>query len=525
MRKRVLYSNKARAKILDGVNKITDAVVTTLGPSGRNVLIADSIVIDYAERNLPIHITKDGVTVAKSFEVDDRFESAGVTMAKECADKTVLQCGDGTTTSILFFRAIVKKGVELIDGGANPMEIKKGIDKAVEYVVSELEKMAIPIKGDLERIRQIATVSANNDSEIGDWIAKAFEKIGDYGVIDLDASKGTKTEIKLVDGYKWNNGWISPYFITNTEKKTVEYNDPLILLYEKRITHHKQIMTAVQIAQQAGRPLLIICEDADEEGLAFLAKNNIAKTAIVCAVKSPAFGDERRTEMEDLAILTHATYISSTKGILIEKVTSKHFGNAKKVIVSKDETVIIGGDANTVELENLMNELRMNLAQAKNEDEKAPIEKRIAKLTGSVAVIEVGAATETEMKEKLDRFDDAVRATKAAIAEGFVPGGGTAFLNVPQKSDSIGWDIVMGIMEEPLRQICKNAGVNSDDILIDVNSRSDNFGYNAKTDVVEDLILAGIIDPVKVLRCALQNAASSAGMILTSEVLIVDFLN
>lgn len=525
-----MYGAEARAKVLDGVNKIADAVVTTLGPSGRNVLISESVVVDYGERNLPTHVTKDGYTVTKAFEVDDRFESTGVMAAKECAQKTVDQAGDGTTTTVLLLRAIISRGVELINAGANPMEIKRGIDKAVEYVVEELKKMAIPIKGDITRIRQIATVSANNDSEIGDWIAKAFEKIGDEGVIDLEASTGVNTEIKLADGYKWGNGWVSPYFINNKEKQIVEFADPLILLYEKRIVHHTQIQKALVAAKELGRPLLIICEDADEEGLAFLSINNMQGNIRVCVVKSPAFGEARRLEMEDLSVLTGATYISDSKGVGIKDVNGKHFGQAKKAIISKEETVIIGGNSDPAKLEDLLNELRMNLAQAKNEDEKAPIEKRIAKITGGVAVIQVGAATETEMKEKLDRFDDAVRATKAAIAEGFVPGAGTAFLKISPKIDSAGWGIITSVLSEPLRQICINAGVDSEDIIKQVlkelgNIGGNNFGYNAKSDLIEDLVVSGIIDPVKVLRCALQNAASSAGMILTSEVLIVDFLN
>jgi len=536
MRKKVLYGKDARKMVLDGLNKIADAVCVTLGPSGRNVLISQSLVIDYDTRCLPIEVSKDGFKVTQRFEVEDPFEKVGVMMAKECAEKTVLQAGDGTSTTVLLLRAIVSKGVELVDAGANPMDLKRGIDKAVEYVVEELKKMATPIKGNIERIRQIATVSANNDPEIGDWIAKAFEKIGDEGVIDLEPSTGVSTEIKLSDGYKWSNGWISPYFVNKPEKQICEFDNPLILLYEKRINHHTQVKTVMEAAIKKGRPVLIVCEDADSEGLSFLALNNVQKAIQVCVVKAPAFGNDRRLEMEDLAILTGGTYISDTKGVAIKDAGSPHFGQARKVVVTKEETIIIGGVSDKGAVENLLNELRMNLAQAKNEDEKAPIEKRIAKITGGVAVIQVGAATETEMKEKLDRFDDSVRAVKSAIAEGFVAGGGTAFRNcrvfdLVRKSLSKdgavdGMAIINEVMNEPLIQICKNSGVNSEEISKNL-SLVENMekGYNAKTGKICDLIESGIIDPVKVLRCALQNAASSAGMILTSEVLIVDYLN
>jgi len=526
MNKKVLYGKEARAAVLAGVNKIADAVVQTLGPSGRNVLISESVVVDYSTRNLPINVTKDGYRTTQAFQLQDPFQSVGSTMVKEAAQKTVNQAGDGTSTTVFLLRAIVSKGIELIDEGANPMELKRGIDKAVEYVVGELKKMAVPIKGNIDRIRQIATVSANNDPEIGDWIAKAFEKIGDDGIVDLEASTGVSTEIKISDGYKWNNGWISPYFINKPEKQICEFDDPLILLYEKAVTHHSQIESALIAAGRQNRPLLIICEDARDEGLAFLAMNTVQNKIRCCVVKSPAFGNDRRVEMEDIAILTGATYISDTKGVDIKKADNPQFGQAKKVIVTKDETVIIGGVSGEGEVADLLNELRMNLAQAKNEDERAPIEKRIAKITGGVAVIQVGAATETEMKEKLDRFDDSVRAVKAAISEGFVAGAGTAFLRITAPDSATKNELVLfDAIHSPLLQICQNAGVDPLGTVSRVFSASGNIGYNAKTDKIEDLVESGIIDPVKVLRCALQNAASSAGMILTSEVLIVDYLN
>lgn len=523
MLKKTLYGTDARAKVLDGVRKISKAVKATLGPSGRNVLISQSAVIDYGVHNLPIEVSKDGYRVTQRFDLDDPFEKAGVLLVKEAAQKSVDQSGDGTTTTVLLLEAIVERGVKLIDGGANPMELKRGIDKAVEYVVGRLAEMATPIKGNVERIRQIATVSANNDSEIGNWIANAFEKIGDEGVIDLEPSKSVNTEIKIADGYKWSNGWISPYFINNKEKQITEFIDPLILLYDKRITHHTQIQKALEIAMGKGSPILIVCEDADDQGLAFLAMNSLQGRVRCCVVKAPAFGEDRRTEMEDLSVLTSGVFFSDTRGLDIKKVDEKQLGKAKKVIVTKDETIIIGGSANKAALENQLNELRMNLAQAKNEDEKSPIEKRIARLTGGVAVIHVGAATETEMKERLDRFDDSVRAVKAAISEGFLAGGATGFIRCihpSPSSDSV--KLINEVLLEPLSQICKNAGVNDVVIVEKVLASENSVGYNAKTDAIEDLIDSGIIDPKKVLRCALQNAASAASMILTSEVLICD---
>lgn len=558
MNKKTLYGSEARAKILEGVQKISKAVKATLGPLGRNVMISQSMIIDYGVHALPIHVSKDGFTVARSFELnDDPFAQAGVLMVKEAINKTVLEAGDGTTTCCVLVEAIATEGIKLVDEGANPMDVKRGIDKAVEYVVEQLKKMAVPIKGNVERIRQIATISANNDPEIGNWIAQAFERIGDEGVIDIEASKGMTTEIKISDGYKFNRSWVSPLFINNKEKQICEFNDALILLYDKRVIHHTQVQRALELSMQFGKPLLIICEDSTEEGLAFLAMNNMQGRVKCCVVKSPSFGEDQRMEMEDLAILTGGTYISDLHGVNIKEIEFENFGQAKKIIVTKDETIIIGGNSEKEKLDDLLNELRMNLAEAKTEDEKFPIEKRIAKLTGGVAVIQVGAATETELKEKLDRYDDAVRATKAAISAGYVPGAGTAFIRAtiqggiaidleaikgvdPEEiiktynrtgillggASEIGipnaTSILYSILQEPLRQICRNAGVESDEIVEQVLHSDGDVGYNAKTNKIENLVENGIIDPTKVLICALINAASSAGMILTCEALIAD---
>ena len=533
MNKKTLYGSEARAKVLEGVKKISAAVKVTLGGAGRNVLIAQSAVIDYGVHNLPIEVSKDGYRVTQRFDLDDPFEKVGVLMIKEAAQKTVDQAGDATTSTVVLAEAIITEGIKLIDAGMNPMELKKGIDKGVECVVEELRKSSVAIKGDIEKIRQIATVSANNDEEIGNLIADAFSKIGDEGVIDIEASRSVNTEIKISDGYKFDKGWVSPLFINNKEKQICEFIDPLILLYEKRVTHHTQVERALTLAMQKGKPILIICEDADEEGLAFLAMNTIQKRIQCCVVKSPSFGDLRREEMEDIATLTGGTYISDSKGVGVKEIEIENFGSAKKVIISKEETVIIGGNADAESFTDLINELRMNLTQAKNEDEKFPIEKRIARLTGGVAVIQVGAATETAMKEKLDRVDDAVRATKAAIAEGYVVGGGIALLRInpltkvePNETEGFraGVKLIISILSEPFKQICVNAGADKDKCLENVLRGTYNDGYNAKTGKIEDLLKAGIIDPVKALRCALQNAASSATMILTSEAMIVDTL-
>jgi chaperonin GroEL len=520
MLKKTLYGPEARARILEGVNKITKAVAVTLGPKGRNCVIANSAVVDYGVHSFPPVVTKDGVTVAKAFDTEDPFEKVGVMMVKEAAQKTVDQAGDGTTTCCVFVNAIVSEGMKAIDNGANPIEVKRSIDKGVEYVVSKLKEMAVPVKGNIETIRQIATISANNDEEIGNWIAEAFEKIGEEGVIGIEASKGLATILKIAGGYKFDRGWVSPYFVNNKDKQVCEFENPLILLYDKRVTHHTQIQRALEISMSKGQPILIICEDASEEGLAFLAMNVIQGRVQCCVTKAPSFGELQRQEMEDIALLTGADYISDIRGKGIKEVKAENLGTARKVIVSKDETIIVDGAGNKEQVKEFLNELRMNLAQAKTEEEKFPIEKRIARLTGNVAVIQVGAATETEMKEKLDRFDDSVRATKAAISEGFVPGGGTAFFRVGESSDGI----INSVLSIPLQQICTNAGIDPKTIIDQVTVAKGSIGYNAKTETIEDLIKTGVIDPVKVLRCALQNAASSAGMILTCESMIVDTL-
>lgn len=562
MIKSVLFGKESRDKILAGVQKITKAVSCTMGAAGKTVLIGESVYGNDGLVHLPTKISKDGYTVARHFSLPDPEEHRGAMMIIEAATKTVEQAGDSTTCTCVLAESLITNGMKLIDDGANSQELKKGMDSALEVVIAELNKMSTPIKGDIEKIRQIASVSSNNDKSIGDLIAEAFSKIGDEGVIDIEASQGLKTEIKITDGYKFDRGWISQLFVTNRAKETCEFLNPLILLYQNRINHHTQVEKAIAIAIQQQRPLLIISEDCVDEGLAYLAINNHRKTIVVCAVKSP-FGQNKNEDMEDIALLTGGDYVGDIRGIDIKEVELENLGQAEKVIVSKNETVIIKGNKNETKVDDLINDLRMNLTKAKTEDEKYPIEKRISKLMGKSAVIVVGAATETELNEKIDRVDDAVRSTKAAISEGFVAGGGTAFLisslrpsgyavdigrvSIPDrefnkedgkikwdKSDKLpegvtkisnrfglGEDLLAKALWEPFLQICENAGIDGLPILKIVLNKEQNIGYNVLTGKIEDMVESGIIDSTKALRCALINAVSVAGMVLTSECSII----
>lgn len=526
MQKQILYGKESRAKILQGVQKITNAVRVTMGAAGKCVLIGDAAYHDGFIYHLPTAVTKDGWTVTKHFELQDAVENRGAMMIKEAATRTMMEAGDSTTATCVLAESLITNGMKLIDEGANSQEIKKGMDKALAYVVEELKKISIPVKGDIERIRQIATVSANNDSSIGDLIAEAYSKIGDEGVIDIEASKGVDTEIKVFDGYKFDKGWASPLFITNKANGTAEYENPFILLYDKKIIHHTQLEAALKIALSHSRPLVIICDDAAEEGLAFLAMN-ISRQGLQCVVaKAPDFGDIRRDNMEDLALITGGDYVSDVRGLDIKKVQLSNFGQAKKVIVSKDDTVIIIDNKGSVELQKHVDNLRAILADAVTQEEKAPIEKRIARLTSGIATIKVGAATETELSEKIDRVDDAVRATKAAISEGFVAGGGTAFLRILYpENQRINFpsyeEFLFPTLSKPFLQICENAGIDGGEIIGRLMLTKGNIGYNALTGEITDMVEAGIIDSTKALRCALTNAVSVAGMVLTSECSII----
>lgn len=541
MNKTILFGTEARKKINNGVNVIADAVAVTLGATGRNVLISRNEVIDYGVASLPVKVTKDGVTVARNVQLPDLIENIGATMMKEASEKTMLQCGDGTTTTIVLARAFVNEGQKLIDKGANPMALKASIDKAVSYAVDNLRGMSIPVDGDVEKIRQIATVSANNDPSIGDLVAQAFQKIGKDGIINIEEAKSVNTDVKIIDGFELKTGYISPFFITDRAKNTCELIEPNVLLYEKTIDNLRKIEGVLQQSIETRRPLLIICEDAIGDALATLIMNHIEKRIPpVCVVRCPYFTDNRHEVMEDIAACTGATYLTDSKGVGIDRATLDHLGAAKKVVISKDSTVIIGGYKDEDTHEALLNDLQMNKAQAQGEEEKEAVERRIARLKGGIAIIHVGGPTETEMKERVDRVDDAVRAAKSASEEGYVAGGGTVFLRLLNKLNSGQWNenndgytVLSKVLEKPIRQMFFNAGYNANsdsmiamESMIDrIKTLGDDTGFNAKTGELEDLMKAGIIDPVKVLRCSLQNAASVAGMILTSQCIICDTLN
>lgn len=528
MNKTVLFGKEARDKVLEGVKKIAAAVKVTLGASGKCVLISNSFHQDYELHQLPIQVTKDGYTVTKNFNLSDPIENVGSKMVKEAAQKTVDMVGDGTTTTTILAEAIIEHGIKAIENGANSQQLKKSIDKCVEYVVEQLKKMAIPVSGDVEKIKQIATVSANNDAEIGQLIADAFAKIGEDGIIDIQESKSPITEIKIADGFKFDKGWLQPYFITNRAKAECELIDPYILLYDNPISKIETIAPILQQVVQQNKPILIVCEDMDSAALALVTMNVAQGKLKACVVKCPSFNNSKKETMEDLAIVSRGTYISDQKGISLENAKLSHLGRAKKVIVSKDTTIIIDGEKDQEQFDELYANLKMNIIDSKDDAEKQRIEKRIARLKGGVAVISVGGATETEMGERRDRVDDAVRATKAAVEEGYVAGGGISLIRAVKNittemyNKESGYSILIPSLEAPLRQICINAGVDDSKIVAQIAEFGDDIGYNAKTDTIENLIESGIIDPIKALRCSLINAASVAGMVLTSECLIVD---
>lgn len=526
---KVLFKKEARDAVKEGVNKAADAVKVTLGAMGRNVIFSKAIQTQQGIQFWPARATKDGVTVLQNFALSDRIEDIGAGIVREASQKTADIVGDGTTTSAIFVQAIVNAGLKLVDEGCNPMELKKGIDAAVEYVVSELKKIAIPVGEDNDDIKHIATVSANNDEAIGKLIADAYKQIGKDGMISIEDAKFGETEIKIIDGFKIPQGYVSPYFMTNRGKGIAELSNPVILFFEKSIQQMQPLIPILEKAMQQQSPLVIFCEDLEGEAFSTLAVNVADKKISACVIKSPYHGEYLIDAMQDMALLTGGTFISAQMAVPLQAVTLQLCGKASKVIVSKDSTMIIGGRGDKEKIDSLIVSLKEKQKEAKDDFEQRYLEQRIAKLTGGVAVLYVGAATETEAKEKKDRCDDSVRATKAAIEEGFVPGGGTAFLkiNIPLKgkndSQQKGIDLIQQILQEPLTQICNNAGIDDvTGIITKVKAKKLNIGYNALTEQVEDLVKAGIIDPVKVLRCSLQNAASSAGMILTTECLNVD---
>jgi chaperonin GroEL len=521
MAKDIKYSQKAREAILRGVDTLADAVKVTLGPRGRNVVLEKSF-------GSPT-ITKDGVTVAKEIELEDKFENMGAQMVKEVASKTSDVAGDGTTTATVLAQAIYKEGSKLVAAGVNPMAIKRGIEKAVEAVVEELKKLSKPTK-DQEEIAQVGTISANNDTTIGNIIAEAMNKVGKEGVITVEEAKSMETTLEIVEGMQFDRGYTSPYFVTDPEKMTVNLSNPYILLNEKKISGMKDLIPILEQIARMGKPLLIIAEDVEGEALATLVVNKLRGTLQVCAVKAPGFGDRRKAMLEDIAILTGGKVISEDLGLKLENVTLNDLGTAKTVTIDKDNTTIVDGGGSRKDLEGRVKQIRAQIDETTSDYDREKLQERLAKLVGGVAVIHVGAATETEMKEKKARVEDALNATRAAVEEGIVPGGGVALLRAAKGLEKVKLDgeeqsgvtLVHRALEEPIRQIANNAGAEGSVVVEKVKDQKAGFGFNAETGKYEDLMKAGIIDPTKVTRFALQNAASVAALLLTTEAMIAE---
>ncbi len=522
MAKQILFEEAARKAIQRGVDKLANAVKVTLGPKGRNVVIEKKF-------GSPV-ITKDGVTVAKEIELDDAYENMGAQMVKEVASKTADIAGDGTTTATILAQAIYREGLKNVTAGANPQELKRGIDKAVEAIVEKLNTLSKPVGKDKKEIAQIAVIAANSDETIGNIIAEAMDKVGKDGVITVEEAKTTETTLEVVEGMQFDQGYLSPYFATDTDNMETVLEDPYILLYEKKISAMKDLLPVLESAAKSGKPLMIIAEDVDGEALATLVVNKIRGTLKVCAVKAPGYGDRRKAMLEDIAILTGGRAITDDLGLKLESVTIKDLGRAKRITVDKENTTLIEGAGNTKEIASRVNQLRKQIEDTDSDYDKEKLQERLAKLAGGVAVINVGAATETEMKEKKDRVDDALHATRAAVEEGIVPGGGIAFLRASVALDTlklkgdekIGAEIVRRALEFPLRQLAENAGDEGSVVVQRVYAETGNIGYNAANGEYVDLVKEGIIDPKKVTRSALQYAASVAGLLLTTEALITD---
>jgi chaperonin GroEL len=519
--KEIKYGMSAREKMKLGVDTLADAVKVTLGPKGRNVLIEKSWGSPKT--------TKDGVTVAKEIELEDKFENMGAKMVKEVASKTSDVAGDGTTTATILAQSIYREGSKLVAAGANPMALKRGLEKAVEIVVEELKKISKPTK-EKKEIAQVGTVSANNDHTIGDIIAEAMEKVGKEGVITVEEAKGMETTLEIVEGMQFDRGYLSPYFVTDPEKMEVHLEDPYILLNEKKISVMKDLIPILEQIAKMGKPLLIIAEDVEGEALATLVVNKLRGTLKVVAAKAPGFGDRRKAMLEDIAILTGGQVISEDLGLKLENVTVNDLGTAKKVSLDKDNTTLVDGGGSRKSLEGRVKQIRAQIDETTSDYDREKLQERLAKLIGGVAVINVGAATETEMKEKKDRVEDALNATRAAVEEGIVPGGGVAFLRVLKALDKLeltgeekmGVNIIRRALEEPMRQIANNAGFEGSVVVQKVMEGKGNFGFNADTGAYEDLMDAGIIDPTKVARFALQNASSVAGLLLTTEAMVAE---
>lgn len=523
MAKEIKFNTEAREDLKKGVDTLADAVKVTLGPKGRNVIIDKKF-------GAP-HITKDGVTVAREVELEDPMQNMGAQLVKEVASKTGDDAGDGTTTATVLAQAIINVGLKNVTAGANPMDLKRGIDKAVETVVANIKEMAQPVGDDFKKIEDVARISANNDEKIGNLIAEAMKKVKKEGVITVDEAKGTETTIDIVEGMQFDRGYISPYFVTNTEKMECLMDTPYILIYDKKISNLKDLLPILEATAQSGRPLLIVAEDVDQEALATLVVNRLRGSLKICAVKAPGFGDRRKEMLEDIAVLTGGTVISEEKGMQLANATITDLGRAEKVNVGKENTTIVNGAGAKEAIDARVAQIRAQIEQTTSDYDREKLQERLAKLAGGVAVLHIGAPSEVEMKEKKDRVDDALSATRAAIAEGIVPGGGVAYIRCldalatlkgANDDEQTGIDIVTRAIEEPLRQIAANAGVEGAVVVQKVREGKDDFGYNARTDVYENLHAAGVIDPAKVTRVALENAASIAGMFLTTECVIAD---
>ncbi len=522
MAKDIFFSIKAREALKKGVDELSNAVKVTLGPKGRNVIIEKS----YGSPT----VTKDGVTVAKEVELKDPVENMGAQMVKEVASKTSDLAGDGTTTATVLAQSIFTTGLKNVTAGANPMDLKRGIDKAVGEVLKSLKSQTKQIGDSMEKIEQVASISANNDSFIGKMIAEAMGKVKKEGVITIEEAKGIETTVKVVEGMQFDRGYISPYFVTDTDKMEAVYETPYILIYDKKISVMKDLLPLLEKVVQTGRPLIIISEDVEGEALATLVVNKIRGTLKVAAVKAPGFGDRRKEMLEDIAVLTGGTVISEEKGYKLEDATLQYLGQAEKVTIDKENTTIINGNGKKSDITSRINQIKTQIGTTTSDYDKEKLQERLAKLAGGVAVIYVGAASEVEMKEKKDRFDDALHATRAAIEEGIIPGGGVAYLRAQKQIDKLKGDnededtgiaIIKRALEEPLRQIVENAGMEGSVIIQKVKEGKDDYGFNARTEVYENLLQSGVIDPTKVARVALENAASIASMLLTTECVLV----
>ncbi len=523
MAKDIKFNLEARNALKKGVDKLSNAVKVTLGPKGRNVIMDKKF-------GAPV-ISKDGVTVAREIELADPIENMGAQMVKEVASKTADVAGDGTTTATVLAQAIITSGLKNVAAGANPMDLKRGIDKAVEKVIAHLREQSKEVGDSIEKIEQVATISANNDHSIGKLIAEAMSKVKKEGVITIEEAKGTETSVKVVEGMQFDRGYISPYFVTDTDKMETVFEDPFILIYDKKISTMKDFLPVLEKVVQTGKPLLIIAEDVDGEALATLVVNKLRGSLKIAAVKAPGFGDRRKAMLEDIAILTGGTVISEEQGYKLENADLSHLGSAEKISIDKDNTTIVSGKGEKDNIKARINQIKSQMENSTSDYDKEKLQERLAKLAGGVAVLYVGAASEVEMKEKKDRFDDALHATRAAVEEGIVPGGGIAYIRALEAlvnfegdntDETTGVAIIRRSLEEPLRMIVENAGVEGSIIVQKVKEGKNDFGFNARTETFENLYESGVIDPTKVTRVALENAASIAGMLLTTECVLAD---